>query len=245
MEQAGEEGVAGRLLPADARRCVWMTAGIVAYKICDRDFDCEHCPLDAGLRGEGRREPADEAACATGALDFPTDRLYHASHTWVRPLEASRVRCGADAFAASLLSPATSIVLPAPGAVLRQGRIGCWILSDHRVVPLVSPVTGTVHRRNPRVQELPALLVGSPYGEGWLVEVDCPEWDEQRRRLVDADRQRESALRQSSALRRQVAQSLETPALGPTMADGGEPLTDLRRLLGEDRYHRLVRRLLR
>lgn len=51
------------VVPANARprvplgglrgeHCVWMRAGVVTYKLCDRDFDCEHCPLDAALRNE-------------------------------------------------------------------------------------------------------------------------------------------------------------------------------------------------
>ena len=26
--------------------CIWMSAGLVRYKLCDREFDCEHCPLE-------------------------------------------------------------------------------------------------------------------------------------------------------------------------------------------------------
>ncbi|MFL6213965.1 MAG: hypothetical protein ACJ74J_08740 [Blastocatellia bacterium] len=29
--------------------CVWMQAGVVGYKLCDRQFDCEHCPFDLAL----------------------------------------------------------------------------------------------------------------------------------------------------------------------------------------------------
>jgi hypothetical protein len=31
--------------------CVWMRAGVIRFWLCDRDFDCENCPLDAALRG--------------------------------------------------------------------------------------------------------------------------------------------------------------------------------------------------
>jgi hypothetical protein len=30
--------------------CVWMRAGVIRFWLCDRDFDCENCPLDAALR---------------------------------------------------------------------------------------------------------------------------------------------------------------------------------------------------
>ena len=40
-----------QILPRDAEPCIWMSAGLVSYKLCDRDFDCGNCPLDAALRG--------------------------------------------------------------------------------------------------------------------------------------------------------------------------------------------------
>ena len=227
----------------DSPPCVWMTAGIVGWKLCDRGFDCASCPLDAGLRGSAPRVGVDDGD--REELEFPDDRLYHPAHVWACQLEGIRLRCGADALAAALLAHATSIVLPAPGAGLRQGCVGAWIVEEHRLFPLLSPVTGTVALRNPRIQSQPGLLASSPYDAGFLLEVDCPEWEIQRQRLVEARRQREASLSQCAALRRQVAQALATPALGPTMADGGERIDDLRRLLGLERYQRLVCRLLR
>ena len=37
--------------PAGALPCVWMSAGLVAYKLCDRGFECEGCPFDQAMRG--------------------------------------------------------------------------------------------------------------------------------------------------------------------------------------------------
>jgi len=41
--------------PADA--CVWMEAGVIRYWLCCRNFDCEHCPLDAALRDPAANPP--------------------------------------------------------------------------------------------------------------------------------------------------------------------------------------------
>jgi len=35
----------------NAETCVWMEARVISFWLCNRDFDCEHCPLDAALRG--------------------------------------------------------------------------------------------------------------------------------------------------------------------------------------------------
>lgn len=39
-------------------RCVWMDAGVVNYKLCDRGYDCERCPLDLALH----RRPSERSA---------------------------------------------------------------------------------------------------------------------------------------------------------------------------------------
>jgi glycine cleavage system H protein len=226
-----------------------MTAGLVAYKICDHDFDCENCPLDAGLCGRDARTaaPEMEAGLPAGAFEIPADRLYHGSHTWAQPFDQGRVRFGIDAFAAHLLSRASSVVLPAEGTLLQQGRVGFWISEDTRLVPLVSPVTGRVLKRNQQVQKSPGLVAESPYGQGWLLEVACPDWSSQRKRLVEADRVRGLVQRQMASFRKRVSRFVEQSdqAVGPTMADGGEQLTDVRKILGPTRYRRLVMQFLR
>lgn len=237
------------VLPADSGPCVWMTAGVVAYKVCDRGYDCGHCPLDAGLCGReiGSAGPAEDRPAAPDGLDFPQDRLYHPSHTWALQLGRSRVRIGVDAFAARLLAGSSSIVLPAEGTVLQQGRVSFWIADEGRLLPLVSAVSGRVLARNQRVQGAPGLVAASPYEEGWLLEVDCPRWAAEYPRLVDAPRQRALSRRQAESFRRRVARFVEQAGheIGPTLADGGEPLSDARRILGPARYRRLILAFLR
>jgi hypothetical protein len=50
--QFGDE----RRTAASPTQCVWMQAGVVGYKLCDREFDCDRCPFDAALRGETSRD---------------------------------------------------------------------------------------------------------------------------------------------------------------------------------------------
>ena len=80
--------------------CVWMRAGLVAWKLCDRGFACETCPLEAALRpGMPASRP-----------DHPADRRYAPCHTWVLP-RGDQVRVGLDHFAATLLCRPGSVVL--------------------------------------------------------------------------------------------------------------------------------------
>lgn len=44
----GEEKM--RLVPRGEKKCIWMAAGVLSYKLCNRGFNCDACPLDMVLQ---------------------------------------------------------------------------------------------------------------------------------------------------------------------------------------------------
>lgn len=40
--------------PPPVLPCVWMSAGLVAFKLCDREGECEGCPFDLAMHGPSR-----------------------------------------------------------------------------------------------------------------------------------------------------------------------------------------------
>ena len=36
--------------PQHFDKCVWMESGVVSYKLCDFEYNCEACPFDQALR---------------------------------------------------------------------------------------------------------------------------------------------------------------------------------------------------
>ena len=54
--------------------CVWMRAGVIRFWLCDRDFDCDNCPLDAALRAHRSARPEEPVLPTTA----PADALPHA-----------------------------------------------------------------------------------------------------------------------------------------------------------------------
>jgi glycine cleavage system H protein len=237
------------LLREGAEPCVWMSAGQVAYKLCDRDFRCEECPLDACFRGQGNPAefPAATAPSRADESEYPDDRRYDTGHTWAGVVSDERIRIGLDAFAARLLRHISGIVLPPPGGRVERGHVGCWVTDEGVTISLKSPVSGTVVRSNPRLRGSPALAAESPYAEGWLLEVACEDPEAAVGGLLGAPEIRERSradverLRNLSLLAQEGA---EAPSVGPTLADGGEPAPDLRRLLGAAGFYRIVARLL-
>lgn len=239
-----------QVLPQGSYPCVWMSAGQVAYKLCDRNFECEDCPLDQALRGQGQAgdaRPADPAPLpGPAAPEFPDDRVYGPGHTWAGVLDDRHVRVGLDAFAASLLLHASGVVLPAPGSAVEKGRSAFWITDGSSTVALRSPVAGSVVRRNPRLREHPALAAESPYEDGWLVEIECRDAVKATRDLEGHDAARDRASSDLARFREVAHEATRSggDGVGPTLLDGGTPSPDLRKALGAERYYALVARML-
>ena len=49
-------------MPPEELKCVWMTAGVLTYKLCNRGFDCERCLLHQALSAD------DPAAVKSGLV---------------------------------------------------------------------------------------------------------------------------------------------------------------------------------
>jgi glycine cleavage system H protein len=226
-----------------------MSAGLLTYKLCDRNMQCENCPLDAALRGHGR--PCQPAPRTNGTpvhapVTFPGDRRYTAQHSWLKPLvgQDGCVRLGLDAFAASLL--------PAPSAIhwfdspLRRSSEFCEIDFDDVSLTLsLSSVRGRVVSFNDALELEPTSLLRDPYDEGWLAEIALDPV-EQLDELLDAAKAREEARLDARHFRRRIAHYLlaDDDRFAPTPIDEGRLLTDLRELLGGSRFIGMLRELI-
>lgn len=235
------------VLPDDAKPCVWMAAGIVSYKLCDRDFDCERCPLDLALRGRPCGGNVERVVRPI-AFVFPDDRRYAAAHLWGRVTSAGRVRVGLDAFAAEVLAAAHDVELPAEGDNLETGDALCTIAAHPGRVQLKTPIPGRITLTNDALGHDPEALIADPYEAGWVAELQPfePAPETALARLLSAAEAKKRAKSDMDRFRRQVAMQLlvGTSEVGPAMADGGESLTDLRQMLGADRYLKIVCELL-
>jgi glycine cleavage system H protein len=222
-----------------------MSAGLVRYRLCDRDFDCDRCPLDAALRGDAGWPSADQpqAAEAGRALSFPNDRRYSPGHCWLQAREKSLARVGIDALAAALLGVPAALRRLHGGPAVAAGDAVVALDLAHGSLPLAAPTAGGALRLNDAAEHSPQLVVEDPYGEGWLFELRGR--GPQLPTLVDAAAALDQSRLDLRHFGRRAALGLLAGAdgVGATLADGGEPLTDLRRMLGPQRYLALIREL--
>jgi len=75
----GKTRVQGFEVVEDA--CIWMKAGVINFRKCDNDYDCNNCPFDLGMRKamgmkKGRRK---ETLSAEGWVDYLKKSHYGAT----------------------------------------------------------------------------------------------------------------------------------------------------------------------
>lgn len=240
--------MAYQVLAPETRPCVWMCAGLLSYKLCERGFDCDRCPLDAALRGRLGSFPSRPSSPLGRRVDrdlFPPDRLYADGHLWVKAAthgDGKGWRVGLDAFAAAVAGCAVAVRWPPPGAALPRGGLLCELdLGLGEPLPLASPLGGTLSRVNEDLRERPGQAVAEPYGAGWLVEIRGLDPGSVLG-LHTAAEAAESVRAETLLFRRALAMRLLMESSDEGLLPEGRrvPLSDLREVLGGPRYLELV-----
>jgi glycine cleavage system H lipoate-binding protein len=161
-------------------KCIWMAAGVLSYRLCDREFDCDRCLVDRALREgsspsmketviEPARLASTAAAPSISGLRFSRASFYHPSHLWVRVEEGGTVRIGIDDLARRLLGRVDEIGVPPLDATLRLEQKALSFRGDAGDIDLPTPISGTILARNEELLADPGKLQRTPHHEVWLV----------------------------------------------------------------------------
>jgi glycine cleavage system H protein len=260
------------VIPDQENRCIWMDLGVVTFKICDRGYQCEDCPLDIGLRGRH----LDSAVLRGGELQlaeagethdrsfplsqqlrqsllkrmlgpyFEWDRFYHPRHTWVRVISKDEYLIGIDSALATVLGTIDEIQLPAPGAHLKTGHALCEIRQLDRSFSVSSPISGEVVHVNHELSDHPPRLLSDPTKGGWICAArpDLPESD--LKSCAAGIHALSWFVQELLRIEQIVAGGVErnkTPLSG-TLNDGGEICLNLEALLQKEDYLELIQSLI-
>ena len=105
-------------------------------------------------------------------MDFSNIRLT-AEHEWVRlENEGNKITIGITDFATGELGDIVFVELPEPGGKVTRAEPMGTIEAVKTVADLYAPVSGTVIAVNTELENDPALVNNSPYGDGWLVQIE-------------------------------------------------------------------------
>jgi glycine cleavage system H protein len=238
-----------KTFPPQELRCVWMTAGILTYRLCDRDFDCDGCLLNTALHHSAESGAPGRGAAATNDTrtadkELRRGYLYNRNHCWAKELSDSRVRVGLEPSLAQALLTPKAFVLPPDGQFIQRQQTCLWIVIEGGTLPVESPCTGIVHAANRNLIANPHLLALQPFDEGWLLEIELRESVVESEGFLNPEDAISAYSADQNRFQMMLSGACQTGPLqvGPTMADGGQPLQKIADILGPGKYFSVLRK---
>lgn len=113
---------------------------------------------------------------------IPSELRYTNEHEWISTSAPWRI--GVSDYAQNALGDLTYVELPSVGDTFEKGEEFGTLESTKSVSPLYMPVSGTIKAVNEALADAPELVNQSPYGDGWLVEIESADGLDV---LLDAD----------------------------------------------------------
>ncbi len=236
------------LVPPNEQKCVWMSAGILSYQLCDKQFDCDHCPLDSALRmspeqTEMNRQQAESGDRTKQTKTLMQGYLYSKKHCWLKPSDRNSVRVGIEPHLASMLLNARTAVLPSIGDHVQANKACAWVVLEGGTLAITSPLDGEVQNTNAHIVDQPNDIYSDPFGRGWLFDITSTTDLYNSAALVRmpeaetryADDERRFRLMVSNELKKHRATA------GATLPDGGQLIEDISAMLGPEKYFTLLR----
>jgi len=243
-----------RIWPEGESACIWMQAGLVAFKLCDRAFECENCPFDALMRrgtDKGHRHnevPGPEAPApavrmkpSDDALCFDPEAWYGAGFWYVRRRDEHLVEIGLNEIGALFLPPVREVILPRLGTALTATQTSMWLIASEGTLGLTAPCAGVIRGVNPRL--LDTLVIRSePARQVRFMDPEVSSVRTACRGLLRGTKAAEYLQTQHKELMQILEDALDPlrKTLGPTSHDGGTRLPNLAAMLGGQRYFHLV-----
>ncbi len=131
-------------LTTPARLCRYALTGEMPGRICPNGFDCRHCDVRAHLVAKLPEAQPAEAVVVVAGMAFPTDRLYHRGHTWVKQEADGTVTVGVDEVAKLILGAPDKIDLPHVGRQLRLNGVAWSVSKGRTTARVLAPLDGKV-----------------------------------------------------------------------------------------------------
>lgn len=252
--------------------CIWMDAGVVAYKLCDTGLDCDRCAFHHGMLQHARDSCSDGMTSGPevparprgdyptqDSLDavverllgpiretsYPADRRYSLHRLWVAPAEDGTFSIGVDHVVPPLVSPIHGVVLPRQQTRLYREMPFAWLLTNTGILPLPAPMNGLVIDSNEHLSDHPEWITRSPYDEAWIIRAttDSPKHLEQL--LLPAETVKQNNLHQMEMMQSWIRRHVTSQTLqDATLCDGGLFVQSLHELLGQKYYPRFLREFL-
>lgn len=106
--------------------------------------------------------------------NVPDDLRYTRKHEWAR-IAGNTVTVGITDHAQNELTDIVYVELPEVGAEFQAGDELAVVESVKSTSDIFAPVSGKVVEVNSALEDAPEVINSDPYGEGWLVKMECAD----------------------------------------------------------------------
>jgi glycine cleavage system H lipoate-binding protein len=254
-----------KVIPTGERKCIWMEAGVVSYKLCTNHYQCSTCEFDLAMSNRAnmaKQNFPNSFRCGECSYDqmmqdriqpsfveemeqlpkvagfYLPERLYYfRNHTWVYLERNGKFRIGIDDFARRIIGKINKIELPAVGRNLELEEYSWIVTHDHGDLEFFSPISGVVDSVNQKLLDDASLAVEKPYTDGWFVTMDVSSVARNLKNLLK-DKEATAWMEEEANLLNQSIQS-ET---GVTFHDGAVVAADISKNLPKEKWNELVKK---
>ena len=142
--------------------CIWMEAGVVDFKLCDNNNNCENCPFDAIMRNratspgtaqDSSNKNLQENDGIQHLLNPPEkisvdDHVYYgAKHWYFERLGENKTLVGFDQVTLSVFPKFTDLIISEEQQI-KKGQAVCWFVSEFGTMCLPAPISGKITKVN-------------------------------------------------------------------------------------------------
>lgn len=240
------------------QNCIWMDAGLISFRLCDRNLQCDQCPLDRALRQPaspsqtgsvtGRNEMMGEATDLLRdlrQLSFDPNAWYGRSFWYLTNAPSSTVELGLYEIAIKLLPEILEVMIPCCRSKLQRHQPVFCFTTAQGMLTLKSPLSGLITDVNDHLlQDLREHKKGLAGPVKLLtIQLDAEEaiertWLRGKPAIEFLNRRHEAVLSRFAEFL-----NLHRAELGQTSNDGGVPIDQLETAVGPKRYFKILQEL--
>ena len=215
-------------------KCVWMTSGVIDYKLCDNDFDCENCPFDKVIRNlcneketlfNGIVNDANTIYNKLQSIKYDSNIIYLKNNLIVKEICANTFYIGLNPILVNLLDNVNSMMIDECRKNISVGEQIIQIKGDWGSVCISSPINLVIYNKvgdttdNSLKTEWFAIM-GAVHQDVLSSKLHQKEWDKMHAKAIGAIAEIKTQL----------------PIVGETMMDGGSQIKFLHQLIGNKKY---------
>jgi glycine cleavage system H protein len=109
-------------------------------------------------------------------LRIPQGLFFCRNHTWTFLERSGEAKVGLDDLLVHITGSVNIMLRRESGTIIRKGELLAELEHEGRHLQILSPISGTITRGNPLLEEDPGIVREDPFRQGWVFEIRPSDW---------------------------------------------------------------------